>query len=431
MTPLLLALDPARALTLPPPAAGSAETLDVIVGLFVLLLAAKVGEEIFRRLGQPGVIGELAGGFVVGPYALGLVVPGETATVLAEIGVVILLFAVGLEIKTDQLLQVGRPALVTAVLGVVFPIAAGVGLRGGRRAAAFDGRVRRPRPGRHQHRDHEPRPHRPRRPRPAFQPDHHRGGRHRRRSRAHPHRDRLGGCRGRSRAGHARPGRRRDRVRGPRVRRRPQGARRAPRGVHLAALRRHADRARLPGDARARDPGRLDRPRGDHRRLRGRADRRRDGGAGRDRARDQAARRGHHAVLLRRDRRPAGPRGPGGSPARPQRGRPRGPGNRHQGPGGTDRRARCRPLERPGRGRRDGAAGRGRDRGRDARPRPGAAHPGPLQCRPGGGRPDDRRGPAHAEPGDPASGRRDRGCRGPVAGARVGPGAGSGRAGSG
>jgi len=126
MTPLLLALDPARALTLPPPASGSAETLDVIVGLFVLLLAAKVGEEILRRLGQPGVIGELAGGFVVGPYALGLVVPGETATVLAEIGVVILLFAVGLEIKTDQLLQVGRPAVVTAVLGVVFPIAAGV-----------------------------------------------------------------------------------------------------------------------------------------------------------------------------------------------------------------------------------------------------------------------------------------------------------------
>jgi Kef-type K+ transport system membrane component KefB len=126
MTPFHMAPDPARALTLPPPAAGSAETLDVVVGLFILLLAAKAGEEVFRRLGQPGVIGELAGGFVVGPYALGLVVPGETATVLAEIGVVILLFAVGLEIKTDQLLQVGRPALVTAVLGVVFPIAAGV-----------------------------------------------------------------------------------------------------------------------------------------------------------------------------------------------------------------------------------------------------------------------------------------------------------------
>ena len=127
MTPLTLALDPARVVALPPPAAGSADTLDVLVGLFILLLAAKVGEEIFRRLGQPGVIGELAGGFVVGPYALGLVVPGETATVLAEIGVVILLFTVGLEIKTDELLQVGRPAAVTAVLGVVFPIATGVG----------------------------------------------------------------------------------------------------------------------------------------------------------------------------------------------------------------------------------------------------------------------------------------------------------------
>ena len=126
MTPSF-SIDPARVLALPPPGSGSSETLDILVGLFVLLLAAKVGEEVFRRLRQPGVIGELAGGFIVGPYALGLVVPGETATVLAEIGVVILLFTVGLEIKTDELLQVGRPAAVTAVLGVIFPIAAGAG----------------------------------------------------------------------------------------------------------------------------------------------------------------------------------------------------------------------------------------------------------------------------------------------------------------
>ncbi len=125
MTPLLLVPDAALFLAPWPPAAGSAATLDIVVGLFILLLAAKVGEEIFRRLRQPGVIGELAGGLLVGPHALGLVFPGETATVLSEIGVVILLFAVGLEIKTDELLRVGRPAVVTAVLGVVFPIAAG------------------------------------------------------------------------------------------------------------------------------------------------------------------------------------------------------------------------------------------------------------------------------------------------------------------
>ena len=127
MTPLLSVLGPTPPGPVPWPGAGSAETLDVIVGLFVLFVAAKLGEEVFRRLGQPGVVGELAGGFLVGPYALGLVVPGETAVVLAEIGVVILLFAVGLEIKTDELLQVGRPAAVTAILGVVFPMAAGAG----------------------------------------------------------------------------------------------------------------------------------------------------------------------------------------------------------------------------------------------------------------------------------------------------------------
>ncbi len=126
MTPsLLLALDPARILPAGLPAAGASATLDILEGLFVLLLAAKLGEELFRRIRQPAVIGELAGGFLVGPYALAIVAPGETATVLAEIGIVILLFAVGLEIRTDELLEVGRPAGITAVLGVVFPILAG------------------------------------------------------------------------------------------------------------------------------------------------------------------------------------------------------------------------------------------------------------------------------------------------------------------
>ena len=132
MPPLAFALDPTRVLTPSAPGAGAEETLQVLIGLFILLLGAKIGEELFRRLHQPAVIGELLGGFVVGPYALGLVTlellqPGETATVLAEIGVVILLFSVGLETKTDELLQVGRPAVVTAILGVVFPILAGVG----------------------------------------------------------------------------------------------------------------------------------------------------------------------------------------------------------------------------------------------------------------------------------------------------------------
>lgn len=97
-------------------------------GLFLLFVGAKIGEEIARRLGQPAVVGELVGGFVVGPGVLGLVVPGETALILAEIGVVILLFSVGLEVRLDDLLAVGRPAVLTAIAAMILPITAGMAI---------------------------------------------------------------------------------------------------------------------------------------------------------------------------------------------------------------------------------------------------------------------------------------------------------------
>jgi Kef-type K+ transport system membrane component KefB len=130
-----VAAQPVLASVVPPatapgtiPAAGTEETLSALYGLFILLLGAKIGEEVLRRLGQPGVVGELLGGFIVGPYALALVTPGETAFVMSEIGVVVLLFTVGLEVRTDDLLSVGRPAILTAVIGMVLPILAGVGI---------------------------------------------------------------------------------------------------------------------------------------------------------------------------------------------------------------------------------------------------------------------------------------------------------------
>lgn len=122
---LSIALPPLPGIALP---GASAAPLDVILGLFLLLFAAKLGEEVFRRLGQPGVVGELAGGFLVGPYALGLVVPGETAFAMAEIGVVILLFSVGLEVRTDDLLAVGKAAVMTALIAMLLPIGAGVAI---------------------------------------------------------------------------------------------------------------------------------------------------------------------------------------------------------------------------------------------------------------------------------------------------------------
>jgi Kef-type K+ transport system membrane component KefB len=127
--PVLAAvLEPLRDGPLAPAAGASEDIIGILFGLFVLLAGAKLGEELMRRLGQPGVVGELLGGFIVGPYALGLVTPGETAIVMAEIGVVVLLFTVGLEVRTDDLLSVGRPAIATAILGMLLPIAAGFGL---------------------------------------------------------------------------------------------------------------------------------------------------------------------------------------------------------------------------------------------------------------------------------------------------------------
>jgi Kef-type K+ transport system membrane component KefB len=120
-------------LPIPPllPALGSAGAegvTEAMAGLFFLLLGAKLGEEVARRLHQPGVVGELLGGFIVGPYALGLVTPGETALVMAELGVVVLLFTVGLEVRTDDLLKVGKPAILTAVIGALLPLAGGLAL---------------------------------------------------------------------------------------------------------------------------------------------------------------------------------------------------------------------------------------------------------------------------------------------------------------
>lgn len=123
---------------------GSGQPLvEILLGLFLLFVAAKVGEEVARRLGQPAVVGELVGGFVVGPHALALVAPGESAVVLAEIGVVVLLFAVGLEVRVDDLLAVGPPAALTAIIAMALPIVFGiaVGLAIGEplSAAAFIG----------------------------------------------------------------------------------------------------------------------------------------------------------------------------------------------------------------------------------------------------------------------------------------------------
>ena len=108
-----------------PPFAAATGAADILVDLFVVLLAAKIGDEIFKRLRQPALVGEILAGVAIGPSVLGLVEPSETLEVFAELGVVFLLFWVGLETRLSEMRAVGATAGRVGVLGVVVPFAAG------------------------------------------------------------------------------------------------------------------------------------------------------------------------------------------------------------------------------------------------------------------------------------------------------------------
>ncbi len=128
---------------------------QVIFELFIIFVSAKVVAEIFERLKLPVVIGELGAGILIGPTMLGWIgkesqlvteffgkqahLAPEAArevgleanslilNVLAEIGVIVLLFSVGLETNLPALLKLGGRAISVATLGVIFPFVLGVG----------------------------------------------------------------------------------------------------------------------------------------------------------------------------------------------------------------------------------------------------------------------------------------------------------------
>jgi Kef-type K+ transport system membrane component KefB len=131
----------------------------VMLSLVVVYFASKLGGELSNRLGFPPVLGELVGGVLVGVSALHLLVfpdagvdgssslvmqillstdglspdavaptfkaTGEVISVLSELGVIILLFEIGLESNLSELMKVGIQAIVVAVVGVTVPFVAG------------------------------------------------------------------------------------------------------------------------------------------------------------------------------------------------------------------------------------------------------------------------------------------------------------------
>src|SRR5688500_11377690 len=117
------------------PALGSEESghadpvAPVALALAAILVAAKIGGDVAVRLKQPAVLGELVVGVVLGNVGLGFVdawkADGGNIDLLARLGVLILLFEVGLESTVGQMMKVGVSSLVVAVVGVIAPFALG------------------------------------------------------------------------------------------------------------------------------------------------------------------------------------------------------------------------------------------------------------------------------------------------------------------
>ena len=106
----------------------------VLIGVAVMLLVAKFGGELFERLKQPAVLGELIAGILLGNLILFGFDRAEplktnaTVAALAELGVIILLFEVGLESDLKEMAEVGWSSLLVAILGVIAPFVLGWGV---------------------------------------------------------------------------------------------------------------------------------------------------------------------------------------------------------------------------------------------------------------------------------------------------------------
>lgn len=102
---------------------------NLLLALAVILVAAKLLGELAERFGQPAVLGELVAGVLLGSSVLGVVPTAgpaaEVVHVLAELGVLLLLFEIGLETDLREMFRVGTASLSVAAVGVALPFLLG------------------------------------------------------------------------------------------------------------------------------------------------------------------------------------------------------------------------------------------------------------------------------------------------------------------
>ncbi len=108
--------------------ASGQEALSIPLSMLLVFGSAKLMAELFERMKQPAVVGEILAGILIGPSVFGWLQPNDFLRALADLGVMFLLFRVGLEVKASELLKVGGTAMLVAILGVAVPFFLGWGI---------------------------------------------------------------------------------------------------------------------------------------------------------------------------------------------------------------------------------------------------------------------------------------------------------------
>ncbi|MCL4850016.1 MAG: cation:proton antiporter [Bryobacteraceae bacterium] len=104
------------------------DSLNIPLTMLLVFGSAKLLAELFEKFHQPGIVGEILAGILLGPSILNWLQPTDFLTALADLGVMFLLFRVGLEVKSSARMKVGAPAALAATLGVIVPFILGYGI---------------------------------------------------------------------------------------------------------------------------------------------------------------------------------------------------------------------------------------------------------------------------------------------------------------
>ena len=101
------------------------DTIDILRDLAVIVVCAKFFGLLARKLKAPMVVGEIIAGLVIGPCLLNVVKPTEFISMMAEIGVILIMFSAGLETNLQELKKSGLAAFIIACVGVLVPLVGG------------------------------------------------------------------------------------------------------------------------------------------------------------------------------------------------------------------------------------------------------------------------------------------------------------------